>query len=51
MYIAKLIQYFEIQIPHKVKLPDKPQDGVDDSQSPLSALFIPRRCLSQLNKI
>nr|QRY28570.1 cytochrome P450 CYP15A1 [Sitobion avenae] len=47
MFIAKLIQNFEIRIPHGVQLPDKHQDGVTISPSPFSAIFIPRRCLSQ----
>jgi len=43
MFIAKLIQKFEIRIPHGAKLPDKHQDGVTISPSPFSAIFIPRR--------
>jgi len=47
MFIAKLIQHFEIRIPQGAQLPDKPQDGVTISPSPFSAIFIPRRYLSQ----
>ncbi|CAI6352811.1 unnamed protein product [Macrosiphum euphorbiae] len=43
MFIAKLIQNFEIRIPNGVQLPDTPQDGVTISPSPFSAIFIPRR--------
>ncbi|KAL5237917.1 hypothetical protein ACI65C_005327 [Semiaphis heraclei] len=43
MFIAKLIQNFNIQIPHGVQLPDRPQDGVTISPSPFSAVFVPRR--------
>jgi len=43
MFIAKLIQNFNIQIPHGDQLPDMPQDGVTISPSPFSAVFIPRR--------
>ncbi|XP_060857669.1 methyl farnesoate epoxidase-like [Metopolophium dirhodum] len=45
MFIAKLIQHFEIRIPHDIQLPDKLQNGIDISQSPVSAFFIPRRRL------
>ncbi|XP_022181369.1 methyl farnesoate epoxidase-like [Myzus persicae] len=44
-FIAKLIQNFEILIPHEVQLPDKPQNDIKMSQSPVFAFFIPRRCL------
>lgn len=47
MFMAKLIQNFEIRIPHGAQLPDEPQDGVTISPSPFSAIFIPRRCISQ----
>jgi len=42
MFIAKLIQNFEIRIPNGVKLPDKNQDGITISPSPFTAIFIPR---------
>ncbi|XP_025207305.1 methyl farnesoate epoxidase-like [Melanaphis sacchari] len=42
MFVAKLIQKFEIRIPHGDQLPDKPQDGVTISPSPFSAIFVPR---------
>ncbi|XP_029348013.1 methyl farnesoate epoxidase-like isoform X2 [Acyrthosiphon pisum] len=45
MFIAKLIQHFEIRIPTDIQLPDKPQNGVNISQTPVSVFFIPRRCL------
>lgn len=42
MFIAKLVQNFEIKIPPGVQLPDVHQEGVTISPSPFSALFIPR---------
>lgn len=51
MFIAKLVQHFEIRIPQGVKLPDVHQEGITISPSPFSAIFKPRRSKSQENII
>lgn len=50
MFIAKLVQHFQIQIPQGAQLPDKPLDGVTISPSPFSAIFIPRCFMTQENE-
>lgn len=47
LFIAKLVQNFEIQIPPGVQLPEKTLEGVTISPSPFSAIFIPRRLIRQ----
>lgn len=47
MFIAKLVQHFQIQIPPGAQLPDKPTDGVTISPSPFSAIFKPRDFMAQ----
>lgn len=42
MFIAKLVQHFEIRAPQGVQLPDTHQEGATLSPSPFSAIFIPR---------
>lgn len=51
MFIAKLVQAYEIQIPPGVQLPDKHQDGFTISPSPFSAIFKPRHFKSQQSTI
>jgi len=51
MFIAKLVQNFEIKIPQGAQLPDKPQDGVTICPSPFSAVFIPRQFMNRENTI
>ncbi|XP_050428296.1 methyl farnesoate epoxidase-like [Adelges cooleyi] len=43
MFVAKLLQNFELRVPNGVQLPTNHQEGVTISPSPFSALFIPRR--------
>lgn len=50
LFIAKLVQNFEIQIPQGAQLPDKHQEGVTISPSQFSAIFVPRRSNCQANK-
>lgn len=49
MFIAKLVQNFEMKIPQGAQLPDKSLEGVTISPSPFSAIFIPRRFIRQDN--
>lgn len=51
MFIVKLVQTYEIQIPPGVQLPDRHQEGFTISPSPFSAIFKPRHSKSQENTI
>lgn len=43
MFIARLVQNYEMRIPDGVQLPDKPQEGVTICPSPFSVIFTPRQ--------
>ncbi|XP_050521557.1 methyl farnesoate epoxidase-like isoform X3 [Daktulosphaira vitifoliae] len=50
MFVAKILQNFELKVPEGVQLPDIHQEGVTVSPSPFSALFIPRRSFPNSDK-
>lgn len=43
MFIARIVQHFELRAPQGAQLPDVHQEGVTISPSEFTAMFIPRR--------